>query len=196
METTARKQSENIGELAYALSQLQGEITDPVKDQKAHKHKYATIDQVLEILRPLLKKYELSIVQLPGSAHDKVTVETVLMHKSGQWISSTIEMKTMDQAGANAAQNVGIIITYGRRYALTAMLGMAQVDEDGNVVAANKNNKALPGQIEQLFKACDNNKERIQKMMAYYKVNNIGDLTSEQCLDAINKVKHTSIAGV
>lgn len=189
---SGHSKSSEIGELAYALSQLQGEIKDPVKDQAAHKHRYATIDQVLDILRPALKKNELSIVQLPSAYNDKVTLETILMHKSGQWISSTLEMKTIDQSGANAAQNVGIIITYARRYALSAMMGLAQVDEDGNTEAATRNNRALPAQIDQLFKACNNSKERMDKIMQYYGVNNIAEMTSHQCAEAINKVKQSN----
>lgn len=122
--------SEDISELAAALSNLQGEIKDAIKDTAAHKYKYADLSQVLEISRPLLAKNGLSVAQLPGSAHDRVTVETILMHKSGQWISSTIEMAAIQTNSMNAAQAIGAVITYARRYALAAMMGITQTDTD------------------------------------------------------------------
>ena len=56
-------------------------------------------------------------------------VTTTLLHESGQWIKSEIRMPLTNKKDA---QEVGSACTYGRRYGLTAMVGLAQVDDDAN----------------------------------------------------------------
>jgi ERF superfamily len=131
--------SEHINELAIALSEFQGEIKDVEKDTQGHGYKYANLSQILEVSRPLVQKYGLAVSQLCGSADEKVSVETLLMHKSGQWISSIIEMKverSLTKEGKfkmSLAQEVGCVITYARRYGIAAILGITQVDNDAQV---------------------------------------------------------------
>ena len=122
--------SENIGALALALSKLQGEVKNVVADKQAYGYMYADLASVLENTRPLLSKYELSVTQLCGTDAAGVNVETVLLHSSGEWLSTSIVVPTSVSKGLSAAQAVGVCITYGRRYALCALLGVAQVDED------------------------------------------------------------------
>jgi hypothetical protein len=124
--------SEQLDKLASALSAFQGEVRDAPKSSKAHKHKYADLCQVLEIVRPLMAKHGLSLSQFPGAAESRVTVKSILMHSSGQWLSGVIEMQTENNhTGINAAQAVGLVITYARRYATAAILGITQTDDDG-----------------------------------------------------------------
>lgn len=122
--------SETLGQLAAALSRFQGEVQDASKDKKAHNYKYADLAQILEIVRPLLAKNKLAISQLPGAASEKLTLETILMHESGEWISSVIEMKVEPSKSMNLAQACGSVISYARRYALSAICGIAQQDDD------------------------------------------------------------------
>ncbi len=125
--------SDEINELADALSKLQGEVHNAFKDRVGHKCKYADLGSILDIARPLLCKYSLSVTQLCGSANaGSAEVETVLMHKSGQWISSIIQMG-VEKGSMSMAQAVGSVITYARRYSLAAILGIAQTDDDANV---------------------------------------------------------------
>jgi hypothetical protein len=140
--------SENINELATALSTLQGEIEDVYKDRKGYGYSYADLSSVLNIARPVLAKNGLAVSQLCGQATECVVVETILMHKSGQWISCVTEMRMIvgkDKQGKdlNAAQAAGGIISYARRYALSAILGITQTDNDaaGEEDVVPKNNK-------------------------------------------------------
>ena len=188
------QKSEDIGELAEALSKLQGVVEDPVKNKSAHKCKYADLPQVLQILRPLFLQNGLSVSQFPGIEDDKITIETMLMHKSGQYISSVLKMNALGANSAmNKAQEMGAVITYARRYALTAILGIAaDEDTDANTNSANSNNKASSVQIETLLKLLNNDKDRIQKMMERLKLDNINNLTLDQYLvvtESINKQK-------
>ncbi len=185
--------SEQIGKLAEALSAFQGEITDPVKNRVSHTSKYADLPCILELCRPLLSKNGLSIAQFPGIAsNDKISIETVLMHKSGEWVSSIYEMNAISQAerlkSTNAAQADGIIITYARRYAITALLGIAaQDDTDANT---GNSSKQLTGfQVQELLKACNNNKEKIDEIMKLSNVTNINNLSIDQYNNIMKKIK-------
>jgi hypothetical protein len=181
--------SETIGALAQAFSKLLGEIQDPIKNKAAHTARYADLPQILGIARPLLAKYELAITQFPGIAQDgKIRIETILMHKSGEWLSSEYEMDSINSTerlkSTNAAQAAGIIITYARRYALTALLGIcAQEDTDANVT--NSTGKLTGHEIDSLLKACNNNKEKIEGIMKWANVNNINELPLEKYKEAM-----------
>lgn len=128
--------SETIEKLAQALSKLQGEVQNLFKDKTGHNYKYTDLASVLDMVRPLCAKYELSVSQLccndPASV-DVMGVETVLMHSSGQYISSVLYMNVTIGRGMSAAQAAGSVITYARRYALAALLGIAQTDTDASV---------------------------------------------------------------
>ena len=185
--------SEQIGQLAEALSAFQGEIKDPIKNKVSHTSKYADLPSILELCRPILSKNGLSIVQFPGNpTNDKISIETVLMHKSGEWISATYEMSSISESArlksTNAAQADGIIITYARRYAITALLAIAaQDDTDAN---ANNSNKQLTGmQVQELLRACNNNKEKIENIMKWANVSNINELSYDQYSSVMLKLK-------
>lgn len=124
------KHSEQLNEIAKALSGLQSEIRDAEKDTQGYGYKYADLYQVLSLIRPLLAKFGLAFTQHVSNADDKVVIETMIMHSSGQWLSSEIAMPPTPNKNMSAAQSVGSAITYGRRYALTAIFGITQTAED------------------------------------------------------------------
>jgi len=126
--------SENINELAAALSKAQGQIKGAVKDSKNpfFKSTYATLASVWDACRDQLASNGLSVVQCPEETTLGITIETILCHSSGQWISSKYTMPV----GKGDAQAVGSAITYGRRYALSAMVGISPDEDDGNAATA------------------------------------------------------------
>jgi len=81
--------SDEIKNLAKALSQFQGVVQNPKNTtiNPFFKSKYAPLQEVLNIVRPILSKYGLSVVQAPSSSDGRtVTVATTLLHESGEWI--------------------------------------------------------------------------------------------------------------
>ena len=125
--------SENINELATALAKAQGEMKNAGKtsDNPFFKSKYADLAEILNAVREPLSKYGLSISQLydgMGVPDKTITVTTLLMHSSGQYIGNTANYPV---AKADI-QGVGSAITYARRYSLAAILGLSQEDDDGN----------------------------------------------------------------
>lgn len=129
------EKSEQINELAAALSKAQGAIKGALKDtaNPFFKSKYADLSSVWEACRDQLAANGLSVAQMPCETESGVMVETVLMHASGQWISNRFTMPVAKQD----AQSVGSAITYSRRYALAAMVGVAPEDDDGNAATGN-----------------------------------------------------------
>jgi hypothetical protein len=122
--------SETIIELATALSAAQGEIQDASKDAEGYGYKYADLAQILQILRPVFAKHGLSVVQLPHNQDGGIAVTTRLCHKSGEWIEETLVMPAEKSKQLSLAQDIGKIITYARRYMLSAVAGITQEDPD------------------------------------------------------------------
>lgn len=139
-------QSEQIDKLATALAKAQGEmrlpgknreVTVKLKDNKGqYKFEYTTLDHMIEHVRPHLTSNGLWFVQTIGSDSGKSVLVTTLTHSSGQWISGLAPLIT--GGGENAAQAFGSSLTYMRRYALAAMLGIAsEEDDDANAADGN-----------------------------------------------------------
>ena len=128
------QKSDSIAALAKALAAFQGEVKDPTKDGKANYGKYVQLDGLLDAIRPVLSKHGLSVLQMPGGDGQQITITTILMHESGEWMESepfTLKATKIDPQGAGSA------VTYGRRYSLSAILGVAwDADDDG--AAASK----------------------------------------------------------
>jgi ERF superfamily protein len=127
-------QSENIAELAAALSKLQSALEGAKKDSTNpyYKSKYADLEAVWAAARPLLAPNGLAVTQTMGFVIPDpqlppiTTLETTLMHISGQWKAGEMPLflKQLD------AQGQGSAITYARRYCFAAILGIIQTDDD------------------------------------------------------------------
>ncbi len=133
--------SESIKELATALSKFQNEVQDPAKnsDNPFFKSKYVELDDLLASVRPVLTRNGLSILQEPSSDGTNVTVKTVLLHNSGEYIEfEALALKPVK----SDPQGLGSAITYGRRYALSSILGVAwDADDDGNKASGKEQYK-------------------------------------------------------
>ena len=157
--------SENLADLAAALCAVQGELKPAIKqaDNPFFKSKYVDLPGVWEAIRPLLSKNGLSVVQTFTASADGPTIVTTLMHKSGQWVSSELFLKP----AKSDPQGIGSAITYGRRYALAAMVGVvADEDDDGN--AASQGGQAYAAKVSAPFVPCS--PENAAKLNEYKKI--------------------------
>lgn len=128
------KRSEDISLLSKALVAAQAEMGNAVKDSKNpfFKSKYADINSIREAAIPVLSKHGLAILQPPENIDGKNFIETMVVHESGQYITSLNEVivgKQNDPQSYLAAQ------TYTRRGALQAFLNMGSEDDDGNALS-------------------------------------------------------------
>ena len=125
--------SEKIDKLAAALSKAQSEMKGAEKKSvnPFFNSGYADLHTVIESSFPHLTKYGLSVIQGNESNPGEFFVTTMLLHESGQWIKSKLKMPIEKVT----AQSIGSTITYGRRYGLSAITGIAKYDDDGNAVS-------------------------------------------------------------
>jgi hypothetical protein len=138
--------SEKLDLLGAALAKAQAQVRGAKKDSSNpfFKNSYADLSSVWEACREALTANGLSVIQFPGfelheSADTKTQVavaslETILLHSSGQWISGTAAAPIAKQD----AQGVGSVITYLRRYALAAVASVSPEDDDGNAASQKK----------------------------------------------------------
>lgn len=137
-------QSEQINELAAALSKAQAQL-DMARKEKinpVHRSKYADLAEIIKNARPILASNDLSISQTMRFRDGKNLMHTRLMHKSGQWVASEMEIGEPVQKydkNKNPMENIQAIgsrITYVRRYQYAAILGTASSDEDDDAETA------------------------------------------------------------
>ena len=132
--------SDSIKELATALAKAQAEMAGAKEraNNPAFNSKYADLASVWDAARPSLTKNGLSVAQFTvPTQNSEVQVETILMHASGEWVSGVIAIPV----AKDNAHGYGSALTYARRYALAAAVGIAPEDDDGNAAAANGNGK-------------------------------------------------------
>lgn len=137
--------SENFLKVSKALSKFQEEITNPIntKTNTFLKNKYAPLDVVLNTVRPVLSKNGLCIFQDAQRDEDtgKISVVTTLFCED-QFIESSPLSAKPDK---DTAQGIGAVVTYLRRYSLSAALGISSEDDiDGNESAKKPKNTKNP----------------------------------------------------
>jgi hypothetical protein len=124
------KMSETITELAAALAAAQGQIDDASKasENPYFKSKYADLAAVRAVIREPLANNGLAIIQAPRTVQGGAEVETMLVHKSGEYIAETLFMP----AGKADPHGYASAITYARRIGIMSLLALASYDDDGN----------------------------------------------------------------
>lgn len=149
--------SDEIGELAKALSEAQGEfpvipkshvgkITGEGKNGRyEYSYHYADLADCVAAVQPILTAHSLSVAQFPGYADGFDTLETRVMHESGQWIEGSMRLFLAKED----PQAHGSAITYAKRYALCAALGIV-ADEDDDGAAATHVAEPLQAKIERV----------------------------------------------
>lgn len=129
--------SETINEIAAALAKAQGEMAGASKDSANpfFKSKYADLASVREAVKGPFSKQGIAYVQSPSTNGAVVSVETMLLHTSGQWIRGEVSCTAKD----DSPQAVGSAITYLRRYALQSFAGVAPEDDDAEAAQGRGN---------------------------------------------------------
>lgn len=123
-------QTDTVGLIYKALAEAQREIQNPVKNARNphFKSAYTTLDEVLNVCREALSQVGIGIFQRTYMDDGVLMLETVLGHSSGEQLSShypVISVPFKPQDGLSA-------LTYARRGALCAAVGIAGEDDDGN----------------------------------------------------------------
>jgi len=135
------EKSETIGKIAEALSKAQSEMGNALFDSKNphFNSKYASLASVNDAVKPLAK-HGIAVIQsvkIDRKEFVLVTVTTMLLHASGEFLQSELSLKAI----GDDAQKIGSVITYGRRYTLSAMCNIAADEDDDAEAATPKNDK-------------------------------------------------------
>lgn len=160
------EKSAEIKNLAKALCDFQRAV-ETIKKNEVNpffKSKYASLSDILNVIREPLADNGLSFVQFPKG---KYGLDTMLLHTSGEWLSESYEM----EPSKHDPQGAGSVITYQRRYALGSILGLnIDIDDDGNK-ASEKDDISIQqlGFAEELVRKStldDEKKERAYKALS------------------------------
>lgn len=134
-----RNRSPDIDKLAGSLAKAQGAMENAEKNAENPAFKrdgkastYATLGAVLDAIRKPLADNGLAVLQWPRTVEGGIEIETELLHESGQFMRDVLWLPCPQMT----VHTVGSTITYGRRYALMAVVGVAPEDDDGNAAAA------------------------------------------------------------
>src|SRR3990167_4215492 len=132
-------------ELAAALAKAQSEfppierrktVTVTTKTGGQYKFAYAPLDEILAAVKPALSENGLALSQLLSNLDGKPALRTMLLHASGGFLEDICPLPVN---GGESAQEIGSAITYLRRYAAVAILGIAtEEDDDGNAASGNR----------------------------------------------------------
>jgi hypothetical protein len=127
-------QSTEITRIVQALIKARKAIPVIGKDKQGQ-FKYASLEEILQVIIPVLLENEILLSQVLEQTNDNMMVITKLFHSSGQWIQSTVSVnhpsifKPEGQRRA-AVQELGSNITYMKRYSIAAILGLIIAEED------------------------------------------------------------------
>lgn len=173
--------SEQTNDIAAALAKAQAEMMPAIKDSANpfFKSKYADLTSVWSACRDPLTKHGLSVTQTTSCESDgKIMLITTLWHPSGQWIDSCLPVIPVKPD----PQSLGAAITYARRFALCALVGICPEDDDGNmasgkaVISQQVPAKISKEQFSSLSKKLDQVPQCKDKMKEYLKGQGIMDL--------------------
>ena len=132
------KTSESITKISKAIVDCQAELDNPKNTavNPYFKSKYAPLNDILNYVKPILRKHGLSIIQDISHDNDRIVVSTMILHESGEYICQTGASAKPDK---DTAQGAGSAITYLRRYTISAVLNISSEDDnDGNAPKKTK----------------------------------------------------------
>jgi hypothetical protein len=133
------RSSENVGAIATALAKAQTELSNPEKamigsiynarTDNQQSFRYASLSSGLDIIRKVLGAQQIAVTQTTDidRASGTVNLTTILLHTSGEWISSDWPVCRLSETAA--PRRMGASLTYARRYALFTMVGIAGEDD-------------------------------------------------------------------
>jgi hypothetical protein len=120
-------ETKELKDLYAALAKASIEFKPILKDSKGYNYKYAQLDAILNMVRPVLSKHGLFLHQFTRDA----LLITRLAHSSGQWMQSALAVPPPTEGGKmSVMQELGSRRTYARRMEVLSILGIHPEDED------------------------------------------------------------------
>ena len=129
-----------------ALSEFQADIPTIPKQQVAsvrsqkgsYQYRYADLSDIQKTIAPTLKTHGLSVTFDTENEQGAYVISCIVHHRNGHSETTRFRVPIDDQARMNSTQKAGSALTYGRRYALTAALGIVSADADDDAQSLNE----------------------------------------------------------
>jgi len=190
--------SESVDKIFPAFIKAQAEIGNPkkTKENTFFKAKYAELSDIIDMSKQVLHENGLCLIQSPEGNGQSITVIGRIIHTSGQWIEGAISLTPIK----NDPQQAGSAITYARRYQISAMLNIAQEDDDGNKASGKtQEGKEISDAVKEAISlTSDINKYLAEGLFDHpTNVNAVvkaGDIEKMRSAHAVGKAKSDAIA--
>lgn len=164
---------------AYVAAFAELEAATKTASNPHFKSKYADLPTVIDAIKPHLSKHGLAFMQMPKPSEGGISIETILIHTSGDKLSMGV---LFVPANRQDAHGYGSALTYARRYALQTCFGLPTEDDDGNAAVKAQQPASVktitPEQFAQLQLLIDATGTDVTVMAAHYKVPAIAMLPS------------------
>lgn len=188
--------STNINEIAAALAKAQSAmcVAGLSKENPFFKSRYADLAEICRVSRPHLTANGLAVAQCVNENEEGMWLETLLLHTSGQFLSSNAKIKPIK----NDIQSFGSYLTYLKRYCLASLIGVVSGDEDDDgeeAVSATRDTnvrfyrenqlnkqkeppleKITKEQVEQIEYELDGENDLAREFLKAYDIHNVADL--------------------
>lgn len=176
-----RVQADNAKRAYYAaFAELQADLPSVARKGKAHNDKkYARFEDVMDAIRAPLAQHGFSVSFRTSQPDGKLAVTGVLAHKLGHTEETTLVLPLDVSGSKNPVQAHGSSTSYGKRYCLLTLLGIAtQDDDDGK--SAGIGETISEKQYEEIAALIKDTGTQIDKVLANYGLESLSDMTIEQ----------------
>lgn len=131
-------------EYALAISQMQSELPTVAYDKDGHNSKYASFDAIKKTVNPVLSAHGFKDLYFIKQEDKQICITVKLLHKSGHSEETSLTLPHETSGNKNSVQAIGSTISYGRRYCLLSILGVATGDDnDGERYIAGETAKKI-----------------------------------------------------
>jgi len=157
--------------LYTAMIKANAEVKNLYPSSKGYGYNYIPLEKVIDEVKPIYAKHELSILQLPISENNEIGIENIIIHSSGESLSRKITVGHIQMKGANQIQADGAVFTYLRRYSIVSITGIAgDVDTDcQDTQKIPEKKETLPPKQTVGFTEWNEKREILFKMAVDYK---------------------------
>ena len=169
------------------FSKMQCNIPVISENATGHNSKYATFEHIMSVIKPILKNYGFAIRFSVTQENGYVTTISTISHIEGHSESTSITLPYETSGSKNGVQAIGSSVSYGKRYALCALLGIATGDDDDGNTAIDTISEEQATEINALAGSHGVDMARFLKFMKASSVHHIKSTDYNKAITAINK---------
>lgn len=159
-----------------AFAAMQPSLPAVERKGKAHNSKYARFEDIVSAVMPILAEHGFGLSFRINEAAGKVSVTCILSHKDGHWESTEYAFPYDASGSKNAIQSIGSATSYGKRYCMNALLGIATRDEDDDGKAAGAGEVISEDQYKELAALIQETKTDLAKFLALGGLESLSDM--------------------